>query len=190
MATMRTYVRHHADVSLGRLPPGSARTAASQTRLLPVAGPLAPLLPDGGLRRGSVVQCDGAGSRRLALALVAEASAAGSWCVFVGATDLGALSAAEHGVALSLPGGRARPRRRVGGGGRAAGRGGRPRGRHPPASPGVGGGPPAGGEGVARRGGPRGRRHRVARPPRRAPGGGSGACTASTVGRVGSARVG
>jgi hypothetical protein len=75
--------------------------AASRTRLLPVAGCLAPLLPDGGLRRGSVVQCAGVGSRHLVLALLAEASVAGSWCAFVGAADLGVVSAAEHGVALS-----------------------------------------------------------------------------------------
>lgn len=72
-------------------------TAASRTRLLPVAGPLAALLPDGGLRRGTAVRC---GSLSLALALAAEASAAGSWCGAVGAEDLGALAAAGYGVDL------------------------------------------------------------------------------------------
>ncbi len=72
-------------------------TAASRTRLLPVAPPLAALLPDGGLRRGTAVRC---GDLPLALALAAEASAAGSWCGAVGVDDLGALAAAGYGVDL------------------------------------------------------------------------------------------
>ncbi|CAA9257662.1 MAG: hypothetical protein AVDCRST_MAG54-2310, partial [uncultured Actinomycetospora sp.] len=46
--------------------------------VLPVAGALAGLLPDGGLRRGSTVAV--CGSTSLLLALLAEASRAGSWC--------------------------------------------------------------------------------------------------------------
>ena len=72
-------------------------TAASRTRLLPVAGPLVALLPDGGLRRGTAVRCSSLG---LALALAAEASAAGSWCGTVGVEGLGALAAAGYGVDL------------------------------------------------------------------------------------------
>lgn len=70
-------------------------------RVLPVAGALASLLPDGGLRRGSTV-CVGGGpaSSSLALALVAEASSLGSWCAAVGWPTLGVAAAAELGVAL------------------------------------------------------------------------------------------
>ncbi|MFN2607847.1 MAG: hypothetical protein ABR511_08115 [Acidimicrobiales bacterium] len=69
-------------------------------RLLPVAPALRPLLPEGGLRRGSVVAV--AGSTSLALALVASASAAGSWCaaVAVGRPSVHPEAAAELGVVL------------------------------------------------------------------------------------------
>lgn len=70
-------------------------------RVLPVAPALSPLLPDGGLRRGSTM-CVGGGpaATSLALALVAEASALGSWCAAVGWPSLGVVAAAELGVAL------------------------------------------------------------------------------------------
>lgn len=67
-------------------------------RVLPVLPALSGLLPEGGLRRGSVVSVAGATS--LALALVAGASAAGSWCAAVGLSSLGLVAAAELGVAL------------------------------------------------------------------------------------------
>jgi hypothetical protein len=85
---------------LGALASRVRPTAASRTRLLPVAGPLVPLLPDGGLRRGSVVHCSGDGALSLTLAVVGAASAAGSWCGLVGVEDLGALAAAGYGVDL------------------------------------------------------------------------------------------
>lgn len=74
-----------------------------RTHLLPVATPLAGLLPDGGLRRGTtlLVRAGAAGgATTLALALVAATSAAGSWCVGVGFPDLGAVAAQE--LALDL----------------------------------------------------------------------------------------
>lgn len=78
-------------------------TAPSRARLLPVLPALAPLLPDGGLRRGTSVRC-GAGGQggalSLALALAAGPSAAGSWCAVVGAEDVGSLAAAGFGVDL------------------------------------------------------------------------------------------
>ena len=67
--------------------------------VLPVAGPLAGLLPDGGLRRGSTVAV--CGSTSLLLAVLAEASRAGSWCALVGLPDLGVQAAAEAGVDLA-----------------------------------------------------------------------------------------
>jgi len=75
-------------------------TAASRTRLLPVPEPMVGLLPDGGLRRGSVVSCGGAGAVSLALALVGAASAAGSWCAVVGVDDVGVLAASGYGLDL------------------------------------------------------------------------------------------
>src|SRR6266542_3987962 len=67
-------------------------------QLLPVPRALEPLLPDRGLRRGGTVAVDG--SLALALALVAGASAAGSWVVAVGLPDLGVVAAAEAGIVL------------------------------------------------------------------------------------------
>ncbi|MDQ6948456.1 MAG: hypothetical protein M3256_19920, partial [Actinomycetota bacterium] len=61
---------------------GRARPVAlAGERLLPVLPALRPLLPHGGLRRGSVVSV--VGSTSLTLAVVAAASAAGSWCAAV-----------------------------------------------------------------------------------------------------------
>lgn len=65
---------------------------------LPVEGPLAPLLPDGGLRPGSVIAVRG--STALLLALLAAATRRGSWAAVVGMPDLGVLAAAEAGVAV------------------------------------------------------------------------------------------
>lgn len=76
-------------------------------RVLPVQEALAPLLAEGGLRRGSVLMVGagpgfaGAGATSLALALLAGPSAAGSWCAVVGEVpSLGVAAAAEVGVAL------------------------------------------------------------------------------------------
>ncbi|WP_433783602.1 hypothetical protein ACQPX6_26165 [Actinomycetospora sp. CA-101289] len=77
-------------------PPPADREGAS---VLPVAGPLAGLLPDGGLRRGSTVAV--CGSTSLLLAVLAEASRAGSWCALVGLPDLGVQAAAEAGLDLA-----------------------------------------------------------------------------------------
>jgi hypothetical protein len=78
--------------------------ALAGERLLPVLPALAPLLPEPGLRRGAVVTVGAAsgcgGATSLALALVAGASAAGSWCAAVGAPSLGLAAAAELGIAL------------------------------------------------------------------------------------------
>jgi hypothetical protein len=83
-------------------------------RTLPVLPELRTLLPAGGLRRGSTVAVGRpaplgtASTDRLApfgattvlLALLAAASAAGSWCAVVGLPALGLAAAAELGVAL------------------------------------------------------------------------------------------
>ncbi len=72
-------------------------------RLLPVPVPLAPLFPDRALRRGTtttVVGRPGHGATTLALALLAAASQAGSWCAAVGLPDPGIAAAAELGIDL------------------------------------------------------------------------------------------
>jgi len=86
------------------------------SQVLPVADPLRTLLPEGGLRRGSVVAVVsgggnelgtgrpvglGAGTTSLLLALVARASIAGSWSVVVGVPALSGSAAAEAGVDLA-----------------------------------------------------------------------------------------
>jgi hypothetical protein len=88
-------------------------TTLAGERLLPVVPALQPLLPGRGLRRGSTVAVNR--SAALALALVAGASAAGSWVAAVGLPDLGMVAAAELGIALErlalvpAPGARAWP---------------------------------------------------------------------------------
>lgn len=71
---------------------------AALDELLPVAPELAGLLPHGGLRRGSTVSV--VGSPSLLLALLAEATATGSWAAIVGMPDIGVVAAHELGVAV------------------------------------------------------------------------------------------
>jgi hypothetical protein len=89
--------------------------SSSRDQLLPVLPPLQPLLPAGGLQRGTVITVDpgraqpgegsgvggpGGGSATLAFALLAAASNTGSWCAAVGTGDPGILAIAELGVDL------------------------------------------------------------------------------------------
>ena len=67
-------------------------------KALPVLEGLAGLLPWGGLRRGSTVVVRG--STTLLLALLAAATAEGSWAAVVGMPDLGLVAAAELGVVV------------------------------------------------------------------------------------------
>lgn len=69
--------------------------------LLPVSPALRPLLPDGGLRRGSTLAVDGVGATSLTFALLAEISAQGGWCAAVGVRGLGLLAAQHAGLDLS-----------------------------------------------------------------------------------------
>jgi hypothetical protein len=68
------------------------------TDLLPTPPPLASLFPAGGLRRGSSLAVTG--STSLLFAILAEVSATGSWCAIVGVPALGAVAAAEAGIAV------------------------------------------------------------------------------------------
>src|SRR4051794_39408075 len=75
-------------------------------RVLPVVPELSGLLPSRGLRRGSTIAvapgraAPAGGATSLLLALLAEASRSGSWCAVVGVPALGAIAAAESGIAL------------------------------------------------------------------------------------------
>ena len=81
--------------------PGRGAGRGPGERVLPVAEPLARLLPAGGLRRGSTVAVPGGpGSGSLLLALLAEASAGGAWVGVVGRPELGVVAAAEAGLRL------------------------------------------------------------------------------------------
>lgn len=86
---------------LRRFEDRSGSVPAEEGRSLPVAAPLARLLPSGGLRRGSTVAIrPGPGATSLLFALLAEASARGAWAAVVGRPDLGLAAAAEAGVRL------------------------------------------------------------------------------------------
>src|SRR5580700_8192842 len=90
--------------------------SSSRDQLLPLLPALGLLLPGGGLQRGTVIGVDtgdggpgsraggtagsGGGATTLAFALLAAASAAGSWCGAVGTGDAGILAIAELGVDL------------------------------------------------------------------------------------------
>ena len=85
-----------------KVPAGGTAVLASE-RLLEVIPPLAPLVPGGGLRRGTtVVVPAGAtpGATSLALSLLVGPSAAGGWLAAVGLPDLGLMAAAQMGVRL------------------------------------------------------------------------------------------
>lgn len=89
----------------GLVRPASAPDPADARRMLPVLPELTGLLPDRGLRRGSTIsvatgRARHSGGTSLVLALLAEASRAGSWCAVVGVPAFGAPAAAEAGIAL------------------------------------------------------------------------------------------
>ncbi|HEV7898979.1 MAG TPA: hypothetical protein VGP31_14175 [Planosporangium sp.] len=108
-AALTGTVRRASDHAVGAL---------GSERLLPVLPELRALLPGRGLRRGATVavstvgtaadtpgdgparQARSTGATSLLLALLAAASGAGSWCAVVGVPTLGAVAAAEAGIAL------------------------------------------------------------------------------------------
>ncbi len=87
---------------LGELAERVRPVTLTREHRLPVLPALEGLLPGGGLRRGSTVSVGSVagGATSLALALVAEASQAGSWVAAVGVPSLGLVAADELGVAL------------------------------------------------------------------------------------------
>jgi hypothetical protein len=77
-----------------------APTTLARQRTLPVAEPLQPLLPDGGLVRGKTVSCRGLAATSLTLALAVDAMRVGAWLAVVDVPWLGVEAAAELGVPL------------------------------------------------------------------------------------------
>lgn len=67
-------------------------------RFLPVPEALTPLIPFGGLRRGSAVRVEGSAS--LLLAMTAAACRDGAWCAVVGMPNLGLAAAVDLGLPL------------------------------------------------------------------------------------------
>jgi hypothetical protein len=89
----------------GRTVPASLREIVAHgqpfragERLLPVVPPIADLLPEPGLRRGTTVAVSG--STSLLLTMLAAPSRDGAWCAVVGLASLGVVAAAEAGLAL------------------------------------------------------------------------------------------
>jgi hypothetical protein len=79
-------------------PAGDVDLQPDASKLLPIDGQVAPLLPWPGLRRGATVAVSG--STSLLLLLLAGAMRDGSWCAVAGVPHLGCVAAAEMGVPL------------------------------------------------------------------------------------------
>ncbi len=90
--------------ALGELAERVRPVTLTREQRLPVLPALEALLPGAGLRRGATVAVGAAagqgGATSLAMALVAQASRAGSWAAAVGLPSLGLVAADELGVAL------------------------------------------------------------------------------------------
>jgi hypothetical protein len=101
-AVLAGLVRRASDYAV----PRGGADGAGVDRVLPVLPELSRVLPGRGLRRGSTIAVSTgrpawpAGGSSLMLALLAEASRAGSWCAVVGVPTFGAVAAAEAGIAL------------------------------------------------------------------------------------------
>lgn len=74
--------------------------AMAHERVIPVLEELVPLLPEGGLRRGSTIAVRGDGACSLAIALAVRTSQVGGWVVGLGVPDLGLTAALETGAVL------------------------------------------------------------------------------------------
>lgn len=82
------------ETSAPRLPVSQGQLDRSR----PISGVLAPLLPGGVLRAGSVVACEGRAAVTLALAVASAPSLAGSWTAVVGLPTIGLGAVVEAGV--------------------------------------------------------------------------------------------
>lgn len=108
-------VRMARTASIGTVRPGIDPTLSARVRptsdrrdqVLPLLPALAAVVPGGALPRGALVTVEhgaspagAGGSTSLAFALLAAATAAGSWCAAVGVDDVGVLALSELGVDL------------------------------------------------------------------------------------------
>ncbi len=75
-------------------------TVMAHEQVLPALEVLADLLPGRGLQRGSVIATRGPAAMSIGLALMAGASAAGSWLGVVGLPSIGLSAVSELGIAL------------------------------------------------------------------------------------------
>ena len=91
---------HERRERLTKLIPKIGPVTFARDRVLPVEASLEPLLPEAGLIRGSIIGCRGPTASSVALAMVAGASAAGSWLGVLGVPSLGLRAASEVGIAL------------------------------------------------------------------------------------------
>ncbi|HEX2313862.1 MAG TPA: hypothetical protein VHJ17_09020 [Thermomonospora sp.] len=77
---------------------GPAPLVAASGDRVPVLPALRPVVPGGGLRRGSAVGVAGPGAGSLGLALIAGVSAHGGWCAAVGLPELGVRASVGMGA--------------------------------------------------------------------------------------------
>lgn len=90
-----------ADGSLGELAAEVQPVTLAAEQVLALPAPLDELVPERGLRRGSVLAVEGPAATSMALALAAELTATGSWVATVGVATMGLLAASELGVDLA-----------------------------------------------------------------------------------------
>jgi hypothetical protein len=86
--------------ALGRAALHAQPVALAREQVLPVLPAFETLLPEPGLRRGTVTRVHGPGATSVALALLAGCTMAGSWMAAIGVSGLGLGAASELGVAL------------------------------------------------------------------------------------------
>jgi len=87
--------------ALGAVGLRSQPLVLAREQVLPVLPAFEGLLPEPGLRRGTVTRTHGPGATSLALALLAQCTTAGSWVAAIGLRGLGLAAAGELGVVLS-----------------------------------------------------------------------------------------
>src|SRR5262245_2497404 len=75
----------------------------AREQVLPVLPAFEGLLPEAGLRRGTVTRTHGPGATSLALALLARCTAEGSWVAAIGGRGLGRAAAGEPGGGVPQP---------------------------------------------------------------------------------------
>src|SRR5262245_9008186 len=96
----RRLIAEDGEGALVRMAQRIQPVAMAREQVLPVLPAFEALLPEPGLRRGTVIRAHGPGATSLALALLAGCTRVGSWVAAVGMSGLGLDAADELGVAL------------------------------------------------------------------------------------------